>query len=96
MGQNSDLGSVTSCGPVRSPNPQKESQPLRANCVDTDGHGRWSTGEEGWSQPGGQILSSHSTGSFPGVDQCLWKLRFLQRSAIDQAGRKTGGGDRDE
>ena len=34
-GQNSDLGSVTSCGPVRSPNPQKESQFLSANCVNT-------------------------------------------------------------
>ena len=35
-------------------------------------------------------------GSFPGVDQCLWKVQLLQRSAIDQAGWKTSGGDRDK
>lgn len=35
-------------------------------------------------------------GSFPGVDQCLWKVQLLQRSGIDQAGRKASGGDHDE
>lgn len=64
-------------------------------CRHSDGHGQWSTDEEGWSQPG-QILSSCLMGSFPGVDQCLWKVQLLQRSAIDQEGWKTSGGDRDK
>lgn len=52
--------------------------------------------EEGWSQPGAQVLSSCSMAASSGVDQCLWKVQLLQRRAFDQAGRKVSGGDHDE